>query len=286
MFTLILLACTPPEKAPDSETPIVEDSGPKPPEPPAYSGGTCPTLVEGRNTAFTSGGEQRQFLLSLPEEPVGAPLLFAWHPLGGTASWLERALDLSTLADEEGVIIVTPDSCCSPTEWGFFPGTNPDPDLALFDDLLSCLTEQYQIDADRVYSTGFSAGALWTTYLGMHRSDYLAAIAPISGGTGDFMEHTPPTRPLAAMLIWGGPNDLYQSLSFQDATMQFSEELQAVGSFVGLCEHDGGHTIPSWGRDSVWAFLKEQRWSDTSAPFAEGFPEDFPGPCYVAAPPQ
>lgn len=282
MLTLLLLACAakPADKAPATESPPA-DSGPQPPEPPAYSGGTCPTLTEGRNSAFISGGEERRFLLSLPENPAGAPLLFAWHPLGGSATWLERALDLSTLADAEGVVVVTPDSCCSPTEWGFFPGTDPAPDLALFDDLLSCVSQQYDIDLNRVYSTGFSAGALWTTYLGMHRSEVLAAIAPISGGTGDFMEATPPTRPLAAMLIWGGPNDLYQSLSFEEATLQFTEELQAVGAFVGLCEHDGGHTIPSWGPDSVWAFLKDQRWSDATPPYAAGFPADFPGPCVL-----
>ena len=43
--------------------------------------------------------------------------------------------------------------------WSFFG--DPAADLTLFDDILACLDQQYDIDNKRVYTSGFSAGGLW-----------------------------------------------------------------------------------------------------------------------------
>ena len=43
---------------------------------------TCPTLTEGRNTGFVSGGKSRDFELIIPQSYDGTqpiPLVFAWH---------------------------------------------------------------------------------------------------------------------------------------------------------------------------------------------------------------
>ena len=55
-------------------------------------------------------------------------------------------------------------------------------DLSMFDDLLSCISEQYDVQLGCVGSLGVSAGGLWTTYLGNMRGEYLATNQTISGG--------------------------------------------------------------------------------------------------------
>lgn len=285
MLVLLWIACAGPSP---------EDSGPPPapptpPEPAAYSGGSCPALVEGRNEAFPSGGQEREFLLYLPEQPAGAPVVFAWHWLGGTAAQIVNYMDLNdAYVDVGGAVLIAPESCCGTFEWGFAPTDDPGPDLTLFDDLLRCVWEQYDVDLDRVYTMGMSAGGLWTSYLLQRRAEHLAAAAPISGGIGDvtednpIMEYTPPARALPVLLTWGGSSDMYGPYSFHNGSLELSAELRAIGSWVGECQHDGGHTIPDGATEYVWRFLSDHRWTDTTPPYAQGLPAGaFPSWCTV-----
>ena len=52
-------------------------------EPPVYTQGTCPELVDGANAQFPHEGGTHNLRIELPDDPVGAPVLFAWHWLGG-----------------------------------------------------------------------------------------------------------------------------------------------------------------------------------------------------------
>lgn len=288
VIALLWLACAgPAPSGDDTEAPDSPVAPPTPPEPPAYSGGTCPALVDGRNEAFPSGGEEREFLLYLPENPEGAPVVFAWHWLGGSAASIVNTMDLRPeLVDAGGAVVIAPESCCGSFEWGFTPTDDPTPDLTLFDDLLRCVWEQHNIDLDRVYTTGMSAGGLWSSFLLQRRAEHLAAAAPLSGGIGDvtegnpIMEYQPPARPLPVLLTWGGTSDMYGPYSFHNGSLELSAELRALGSWVGECQHDGGHTIPDGATQYVWRFLQDHRWSDTAAPYAAGFPEGvFPEWC-------
>ena len=87
-MALVLTACTTTDGGPDNTgddtgdtAPPVEDR----PEP-VYSGTEgCPEFVEDENEGFLSSGEEREFRMVLPEDPMGAPVLFAWHWLGGNS---------------------------------------------------------------------------------------------------------------------------------------------------------------------------------------------------------
>ncbi|MCB9797062.1 MAG: hypothetical protein H6741_30625 [Alphaproteobacteria bacterium] len=282
MFLLTaLLACATPEPV-DSAAPKPET--PTPPEPEAYSGGSCPTLEQGRNEGFLSADVEREFLLQLPENPEGAPVVFVWHWLGGSASQFFQYTDIEErLTEELGAIVVAPESCCSPVEWLFVPGQDPTPDLTLFDDLLSCLDEQYSVDLDRVYTTGMSAGGLWSSFLAIHRAETLAAAAPLSGGTEGALEFETPARPLPVLLTWGGESDTIGgngiNLDFHEANLAFSADLQASGSWVGHCVHSMGHTIHPDSLDILVPFFRDHRWSDTTPPWALGMPEELPDWC-------
>ncbi|MCP4810808.1 MAG: prolyl oligopeptidase family serine peptidase [Proteobacteria bacterium] len=246
------------------------DSGPLvggPPAPVAYSGGTCPDMKNGEMT-ITSDGIDREIILKLPGDPSGAPVWFNWHWLGGSASDAVRYQGLKTVK-QAGYIVVVPESRdgMAASEWGFIgDGSQAGPDLALFDDVLSCLDEQYDVDNSRVYTTGMSAGGLWSTYLVMHRSEYLAAAAPLSGGTGVFVDYTEPARDMPVLLTWGDANDKYNGLSFDDASKEFEADLVEDGHWVRTCVHTQGHVIPNEATDYTLQFFEDHPWGVDPVP--------------------
>jgi predicted esterase len=243
---------------------------------PAYSGGDCPTLKSGSNTGFVSGSHERDFRLILPDEPMGAPVLFAWHWLGGNADQMVEWSDFKDFPRDHGAIVISPQSRGLQVEWNTWDGDDS-PDLVLFDDLLSCLWQQYDVDLDRIYASGMSAGALWTVTLSHYRSDWLAASAPLSGGAT--IENWEASELIPMLLTWGGPYDLYGTYSFQEGTLQLSDQLQTDGHFVAHCEHSDGHTLPPGGEEYLWTFFEAHPKGVTPEPWSNGLPSSMPDMC-------
>ena len=100
------------------------------PEPAAYDG-DCPD-ISGDFTIQTSAGQSRDLKVVLPDNPEGAPVVFAWHPLGGTASYAISAFGLDDLA-AEGWVVIAPETASGSAkpafEWGFIG----DPDMGAAD---------------------------------------------------------------------------------------------------------------------------------------------------------
>ena len=246
--------------------------------PPAYSEGNCPTLQAGHNTGFRSSGLDRDIRIDLPENPEGAPVLFAWHWLGGKADSMVDWSSFKDFPQKHGAIVVAPESRGLQFEWDTFASDNS-PDLVLFDDLLSCLWEQYDVDLDRIYASGMSAGGLWTVTLSHYRSEWLAATAPLSGGA---TTENWQTKDLIPMLVtWGGPYDTYGTYSFQQGSLDLSQQLREDGHFVAHCVHNGGHVLPPMGEDYVWTFFDAHPKGVSPEPWEAGIPEDMPSMCHI-----
>lgn len=281
-FALLFPACNPSESEPEGGDDTVDTAPPEDLRPePVYTGAeACPEIVEDENEGFLSSGEERKFRVVLPAEPQGAPVLFAWHWLGGNSRQIINYMGMDEVA-EAGAIVVAPDSNGNVYEWDFIGEPDGNVDLVLFDDLLGCLYEQYDVDLDRVYATGMSAGGLWTTYLTMHRSEWLASTAIFSGGNGVFTSYATPTHDIPVLAIWGGVDDLYSGLSFDDATRELIDNLRADGHFVAACDHGGGHTLPSDPMGFGWEWLEAHPKGVDPEPYAQGLPSDFPDYCYL-----
>lgn len=287
-FLLLLIACEKESEvsfgdqdtaAGSAEQTAADDTGAEAPPLPEYSGGSCPDLSEGTHT-FQSAGIDRTVRVELPADPVGAPVVFAWHWLGGNADQIVEWLYFDREADERGMIVVAPESCCGAFEWLFLAGPEDNEDLILFDDTLSCLYEQYQVDLDRVWATGMSAGGLWTSYLTLHRAEWLASTAPMSGGT-DRATYTTPADAIPVLLTWGGPSDTYGGFDFDEANQLLSEDLQDDGHFVVECVHSLGHNIPPEVEDYLLNFLEDHPKGVDPEPYASGLPGFFPDWCSV-----
>src|SRR5262249_9739491 len=125
-------------------------------DPPTYSG-TCPNLVAGENT-ITSSGNQRQFMLALPTTPLPQgshpPVIFLWHWLGGSAQDFYDKGDVQNAVNTQNFIAVIPEK---KGDLQFvWPATNldsqprEDEELQFFDDMLACVSKQFNADKNCV----------------------------------------------------------------------------------------------------------------------------------------
>ncbi len=267
------------------------DTGTSGPAAPIQVAG-CPNLQTGR-IAIQAGGFTRHVRVFPPADPVGKPVIFLWHGLGDTASNFSAGFSAKTRAVASDVTIIVPEACyqedavpgCTPGLFTWSSTGNSDPDAALFDTTLACLDQQWQIDRSRVYTIGFSAGALWSTWLLMHRSDYLAAAVTFSGGIIDnVLPYLAPTYNLPVLTAWGGDTDQFANglVDFNQATATLRADLRKDGHFVLACNHGLGHTVPPQGPDFALKFVLNHAWKDGVSPYATaGLGSDFPKYCAI-----
>ncbi len=243
---------------------------------------TCPTLTDGENTGFLSGGELRDFEVVLPEpyDPAVAwPLVFAFHGLGGTpASLLDGSSDLRPYASERGVILIVPQGLDSngSTLWDTFGTPDTNVDIVLFDDLLTCASATWTVDPDRVYATGMSFGGLMTGALLSHRADVLAAAAPLSGG---ILTPFAPTAAPPTLVVWGGETDIEVEQDFHLLANDMIDMLTTNGQYVVACNHGLGHSLSSDFWPWVMDFLGDHSRGIAPEPYLGGLPLSFPDYC-------
>lgn len=246
----------------------------------AEPSGDCPDLSATGGFTLTSGGQERQGSVVVPVEAEGPlKVMFFLHGLmdpGSTpdpTGTMIEGLDLQRVADEEGALILLPQSgVMSLFGFTFFLWdliTETDGDLILFDDLRACAAAQHELSLAETSAWGFSGGALFTTVLVRERGDAFAAVIESSGGsdisvpiwTVPGSAYGSPAAPLPTLLMTGGERDVWPDPSlklvdFSAATDTLQEKLVADGNFVVRCLHNSGHTIPRDGYNFAidWAF--------------------------------
>jgi len=282
---------------------------------PAYSHGACPVLVGGATNdtslveGFPSGDQVRTFRLMVPSHYDGAhplPVVFAWHWLNASSSSFVREAELEAAIEEQDFIAVLPDGLRNANgdkayflSWPFAEVWGVPGELTFFDDLLACVSTQFNVDRERVYGVGVSAGALWVTALAMtDRANHFAAIESLSGGLGDMlgvwrMEYVPQANKYPALVVWGGPSD-WLALSFHEASMRLRDALVADDHFVVECMHDSGHGVPPVEPSEehskfkfLWDFMfahPHDTPPGTSPYQTAGLPADFPAWCRLSEP--
>ncbi|MCH8528493.1 MAG: DUF2341 domain-containing protein [Kiritimatiellae bacterium] len=156
------------------------------------------------------------FLLTPPgydpsDTETAYPLLIVIHGAGGiggsTPTWESKFMALDENRQQFPAFVLSPTFPARPV-------TNPDENNVLhttqyfdaFMALIDELVENERIDAERIYSTGFSMGGNTTWTILFERPDLLAAAAPFAGGPGG----TDATRTIALAeafkdtAIWAG----------------------------------------------------------------------------------
>ncbi len=133
-------------------------------------------------------GETRSYKIYIPAsydslQPV--PLVMALHGLGDNAGNFQ-GIGFNQVADTANILVVYPNALPDPllgsSGWntGMHPLNNID-DVGFLNALLDTILEQYSIDTNRIYSTGFSLGGFMSYRIACELGDRLAAVASVSG---------------------------------------------------------------------------------------------------------
>ncbi|MEB2311110.1 MAG: hypothetical protein OZ921_03200 [Sorangiineae bacterium] len=267
---------------------------------------TCFPIQEGTSKVRVDG-KTRDFLVQLPSDtskPMA--LLFLWH------GWLQAPADF-----QKGIVydvplgkwvpfdpdafpmplmIVTPSDQKLIPPWGLdWDIVTGEKDFAYFQAILQCIEDEYDLDWSRLYSFGFSAGAVFTSLLVSKFPKLFAATVHESGMwlndppeqsdiTGGFIMSwkwpaLDPADRGSALLTHGGdgsrgPKDFATVADLFSANQKALPFLHTNGRTVLECEHGFGHTLDP---DLTQAMYYEYLWAHRAGgPPLTAMPSDFP----------
>ncbi len=157
---------------------------------------------------IVSGGVEYKYQWTVPSTYDGSPIpvVLDFHAIGSNgaqqaafAGWAALAETAGFLAVEPTGIAVAPDERAS---WEL-PQFDTDErnDVAMVRDLLDQVATSVCIDPARIYATGMSNGALFTSVLVCDLGDFIAAAVSVAGVTHD--DSCNPARPVPYLAFHG-----------------------------------------------------------------------------------
>ena len=134
------------------------------------SSGCGRTAASGVTTQHvTVDGADREYLLSVPagyDDTKPAPLMFDFH--GFTSSMQEQAVytHLAEQGGQRGYVVITPNGQGDLLRrWSLLPSAKVNPDVAFVQAMLRTTNRTLCINPRRVFATGISNGAMFSTLL-------------------------------------------------------------------------------------------------------------------------
>lgn len=156
-------------------------------------------------------GQERSYILYLPANYTGdteVPLVFNFHGYTSNATEQMWYGDFRAIADTAGFIIVHPEGTLlnGSTHWnvgGWTLGSTTD-DVGFTSTLIDALAQQYNIDLNRIYSTGMSNGGYMSFLLACQLGDKIAAVASVTGSmTPQIFDNCNPSHPTPVLQVHG-----------------------------------------------------------------------------------
>ena len=128
------------------------------------------------------------------------PLVLALHPSGGSPQGFEATSGLDRVADQYGFVVAYL-SARQPTSPAW-TSSDLQENLAYVSAEIKQLVLDQNVDPNRVYVTGFSAGATMAFFIGCQLSSQVAGIAVVSGYMR-FSDQCTVSHPLSQLLVIG-----------------------------------------------------------------------------------
>jgi hypothetical protein len=246
---------------------------------PAVSG-ECPMIKSGTSTA-TVLGLRATVIAGEKKEGTGSLLIY-YYGTGKLGDVNSLPMAVRTDVTAQGGIVFALNEAkntggdCSGT------GTFGIDDFTVVDQFVACAVKDYGINPKRIYATGCSAGGLTTGCMGIMRSNYIAAVAPNSGGiTIGYGKLQDPMRVPSAITMNGGSGDNV-IVNFGETSEAYDNYILKYGGFAVNCIHSSGHCgAPAALYSSAWQFLKDHPFGTKPSPYAMGLPSGFHSSCKV-----
>lgn len=150
-------------------------------------------------------GKAREYIVALPsnyDQSHPYRLIFGWHPWGGSAQQVASGGYYGLQKESNGSAIFVAaeglDFGGNGKGWGNSNGE----DIAFLSAMLDRFRSQLCIDENRIFSTGFSFGGMFSFAAGCSATSMMRAIAPMAGNTS-VAGCQNGTRPVALMGFHG-----------------------------------------------------------------------------------
>lgn len=215
-----------------------------------------------------AGWSRQGGLLVVPPSTPGAPLpvVFVFHGAGGTGEDARMRFALEGPADG-GAIFVYPNAIQG--TWDIGPSSVDGRRVEL---LLRRLSEAYCIDPRRISIAGFSAGAVFTLYLGCNVPGSFLGMAAVAGTDQRFDDRCC-TGSISTIVIHGTQDEAFDITQARTVRGRIAARDQCTLSSasqvdplclayscqspwsLNYCEWSGDHDIPVWGGQEIWRFL-------------------------------
>lgn len=287
LFLLLALACDVADDGPgfrvgcDGSASTTGDPPPTPP-PPSSVGlpsptAPCPSIVDGPVTFCPDAlaGCREVVVRNSAGASGSGPLALHWHGTGespeAVLAWDSATLAILGMVEAESGLLVVPraDAAAVARTGNPFPwwvvcnettGTNcgrPD-DFILADEIVACALEQQLVSAERITTSGMSAGGIMASHL-VDRLPYLAGAVSWSGGMPASFQPTTPASSAAVLAIHGGASDVYCGAGVPGGCYAFQEPSEALaldvanaGRFAFVCDHQAGHSTAMGGEGAAF----------------------------------
>lgn len=159
--------------------------------------------------AFQHGGITRNYKVYIPANYNAAnahPLVFNLHGYTSNGTAQASMCQMNVIADTAGFLVAYPEGTLDGSfqqYWNAGYGTAID-DIGFISALIDTIASNYNIDLQRVYSTGISNGAIMSSTLACELNHRIAAIAGVAG-TMSWLQRAScnPINPIPVMLIHG-----------------------------------------------------------------------------------
>jgi polyhydroxybutyrate depolymerase len=174
------------------------------------------SIAHAQDDALEHDGQTRTFTLHVPDNVDSPmPLLIVLHRGAYSGEEMRQLTGFDAIADREGFIVAYPDGIDGSWNDGLgleFLTTvqqNTD-DVGFIAQLIDTLSENYSIDPERIYITGFSSGGNLGYLLACQLADRIAAFA-LTGSL--MMQHVAdecaPSRPISMLMIQGTEDPVF-----------------------------------------------------------------------------
>ena len=251
--------------------------------------GECPDLAGPGTYTFRAGGRSLSAQLHmLPKAARNAgspgPLILYFHAFGTTSGevtegFTQTAID--AVVNQGGVVASfnsVPCLRCGVADLVWY-----DEDDVVTDQAVACIRAQATIDPRHIHVLGFSAGALHSLHLAMVRSDFIASAISYSGGappTASIPEPQDPSNKVPMLLSFGDAARDNVVADFNAASHAWYDKFHARDYYVMMCNHGGGHEIPSeLPKLALRFFLDHPYRGSPPDPYANGVPREYPKYC-------
>jgi len=146
-------------------------------------------IVEEEEGVFTCSyeGVKHDFIICLPEQVQGAPLVLMLHGYAESAEGMKNNFHFEEAANPEGYAVVyvtgapNPGDTTSANGWNSGIAADGNNDVGFLASLAVYLQKEYSFDSERTYAVGFSNGAFMTHRLAMEAGKFFPAVVSVAG---------------------------------------------------------------------------------------------------------